>query len=168
MLCHEEATTGLGNVISDLRIYNHRLSQFEVNQLHKRLLLHYSFENDPNIIYQRLEYIETTGTQFINTQVYPTNKTRVVADWQYTNLEYQSRIFGCRNNPTFELYISGSGMNSIAWQDGDGQWASSGSTADMHRRLYDLDGANRIYKIGYDAHASYSLSSYTFTQKSNN
>ena len=37
--------------------------------------------------YQKVEYIESTGTQFINTEIYPKSTTKVIFDFVYTGEE---------------------------------------------------------------------------------
>ena len=44
-----------------------------------------------------LEYIEGTGTQYIDTGFIPNQNTRVVIDFQYTSTTSAGRLFGCRN-----------------------------------------------------------------------
>ena len=48
--------------------------------------------------YQEVEYIESTGTQWFNTGVYPTNKTRAEIDIELTKVENSFKfIMGSRN-----------------------------------------------------------------------
>ena len=51
--------------INDLRFYDHCLSPMEVQNLKKGLVLHYRFDD----LYRDLDYIRSTGTQYINSGV---------------------------------------------------------------------------------------------------
>lgn len=57
--------------ICGLRIYNHILSEYEMLELERAPVLHYSFDDNRNISanYDYLNYIESNGTQQINTEV---------------------------------------------------------------------------------------------------
>ncbi len=147
---------------ADFKVYNHILSQDEIDTLQEVTAIdtpEYTEE------YTELEYFETNG-QYIDTDIFITGKTRAVVDWKYDRLDYQSRIFSASVNPAFQLYISGVGNNSVAWKDGDGQWLPSGSVADTNRRIYDLDGLNKVYKIDNGNFANCSLNDYAITQTS--
>ena len=48
--------------------------------------------------YKRLEYIQSTGTQYIDTGFKPNNNTRVVMDLLYTGNESISNEFGAWNS----------------------------------------------------------------------
>ena len=54
--------------------------------------------------YQEVEYIESTGTQWFNTGVYPTNKTRAEIDIELTKVENSFKfIMGTRNTTKDEF-----------------------------------------------------------------
>ena len=104
-------------------------------------------------------YIESSGAQAIDTGYYPNPNTKVVIDFQFTQLKQQKRIFGTevqKVNNTFDAnyltlssYNSGSkdGEGNLSWgfQDGEGNWSSSGTTVQMSRTLFVLDGYNDYY-----------------------
>ena len=104
-------------------------------------------------------YIESSGAQAIDTGYYPNPNTKVVIDFQFTQLKQQKRIFGTevqKVNNTFDAnyltlssYNSGSvdGAGNLSWgfQDGEGNWSSSGTTVQMSRTLFVLDGYNDYY-----------------------
>ena len=104
-------------------------------------------------------YIESSGAQAIDTGYYPNPNTKVVIDFQFTQLKQQKRIFGTEvqkvngtfdaNYLTLSAYNSGSvdGAGNLSWgfQDGEGNWSSSGTTVQMSRTLFVLDGYNDYY-----------------------
>ena len=104
-------------------------------------------------------YIESSGAQAIDTGYYPNSNTKVVIDFQFTQLKQQKRIFGTEvqkvngtfdaNYLTLSAYNSGSvdGAGNLSWgfQDGEGNWSSSGTTVQMSRTLFVLDGYNDYY-----------------------
>jgi len=66
-------------LINDVRFYNHALTDNEIKELAQGSVLHYNFNFEE--LYQPIEYIESTGTQWIDTNYYPKlNKTKVIAD----------------------------------------------------------------------------------------
>lgn len=63
--------------------------------------------------YQKVEYIESTNTQYINTEVIGTEKTRIEIDFQLTGATTSQGLFGYResassNNNQFAFLSSGS------------------------------------------------------------
>ena len=60
---------------------------------------------------KELAYIESSGTQCINTNIIPTNKTKVCIDYQLTATENNPNIFGARHsNGMFFAYFYTSGQ----------------------------------------------------------
>jgi hypothetical protein len=51
--------------MNGVRIYNHALTQFEISQISKPLMLHYSFED----LYKPVEFITLTGGQYFDTGI---------------------------------------------------------------------------------------------------
>lgn len=103
---------------------------------------------------KELEYIESTGTQYIDTGFKPMPSTRVTMDFKFEDVTtYQQRLFGTEpasavsNDLIFASYINGSGRIAYAYQDDTGNWKATDVTADTERHIYDMDGANLSYKI---------------------
>lgn len=60
--------------INDFRIYNHCLSTKEIKELARGLALHYKFNFED--LYVPVEYIQSSGTQYIDTGVVPSTTLR--------------------------------------------------------------------------------------------
>ena len=87
--------------------------------------------------YTELEYIESSGTQYINTGIAPKTTTRVVCDFQYTATSGQcgwgstgskeSFFFGVAGDGTFKASVSGNFTVS-----------PTGVAADTYRHTFDI------------------------------
>ena len=105
--------------------------------------------------YDELEYIESTGTQYIDTGVTITPTMAVEADVQVTVIEKQARIFGNARDSSagylsFALYLNGWTQSqwATAMQDDGGDWVTSSVIADTNRHVHKLDcTGNRKYKL---------------------
>ena len=95
--------------------------------------------------YTKLEYIESTGTQYINTQFKPNQNTRVVMDAQMIGTVTSGvnpAYFACCNPPTYFRCIKGSSAMTLNWEYGTTYnlgWAM-GSTGFNRRRIIDANG----------------------------
>ena len=106
--------------------------------------------------YDELEYIESTGTQHIDTGVTITPTMAVEADVQVTVIEKQARIFGNARDSdpgylSFALYMNGANQSqwATAMKDDGGDWVTSSVTADTTRHTHKLDctSSTRKYKL---------------------
>ena len=95
-------------------------------------------------------YIETDGSQVINTKYFVKPTTRVEVDYAMLNLlTAQQRVFGCLGNVVFQHYINGAYGYSFALQNSSGDWLTVRpdnvqiyATAD--RRRFVLDAKNKL------------------------
>ncbi len=86
-----------------------------------------------------VEYIESNGNQYLVTDYYPSSRSRVVADLQFTSTGVQSRVFSALTDAYyFDFYINGS--KKLAFNAGTdrGNTATSVS-ANTKRHLYEID-----------------------------
>lgn len=98
--------------------------------------------------YQRVEYIEGTGTQYINTgiKIKPTHK--IIVDCQFTAIIAQSRVFGNRNTQSnglvVTMYMNGNTPSKFAWacQNNTGNWKATNLLADTDRHKFTMDILN--------------------------
>lgn len=106
--------------------------------------------------YQQVEYIESTGTQYILTEFTPNQDTRVVADFQLTSVA-SSFIFGARyaQSRAFTLNIA-SGTKLVAARGTSGN--KTIMTADTKRHIVDYNKS----VISVDD-TSYTFADFTFT-----
>ena len=123
--------------------------------------------------YTQLEYIESTGTQYIDSNYYANPKTKVQTDFAFTSLTQQQRIFGHSydSDPnsgavSFCCYISGGDVISYASKDGQGEWSWSNIKASKDRLVVTMDQLNKKITIKGD-NADYSSSLTAFTRTSN-
>lgn len=92
-----------------------------------------------------LEYIESTGTQWINTLVYPTKFTRIELDFQYTanTIQNKTRLFGERrvwNNGFYLGTSTNAAPGASYWYLFYDKYDYNGiGTTDLNRHTVSLD-----------------------------
>ena len=101
--------------------------------------------------YVRLNYIESTGTQYINSKYYATPNTGIEADFEFTDLTRQQRIFGIHttdtNYLTYTMYINGSDKFAYGYKDGTGNWITTNITADKNRHVFKINVNPTYYSL---------------------
>lgn len=78
-----------------------------------------TFVVGPDLDYTKLEYIESSGTQYINTGFNPNQDTRVVADLQVTRFSGYAPLFGARIASKNAEYATWA-IDETTFQDGYG------------------------------------------------
>ena len=99
------------------------------------------------IDYETLNYIESSGAQYIDTGVYMGPKTSFVADWQFTNTNQQARICGGVGDFSFVLYISSGDVLSWACGDNPASYNWSSVKADKNRHIFELNAKAQKFLI---------------------
>ena len=100
--------------------------------------------------YKLLEYIESSGTQYINTGFKPNNNTRVVMDLLYTGSESISNEFGAWNSPNNASFIClTTGKNNLYPFYGNTSKQVSANrtvrhTVDMDKNVVKMNGTTMI------------------------
>ena len=94
--------------------------------------------------YTALEYVEGTGTQYINTGFNPDSESRCVCDAQFIDLEGKWKaVFAARTNGnTFNFCFYASNVNKWTFYYGPSSYP--GSAADLNRHTFDLNAG-----VGY-------------------
>ena len=99
-------------------------------------------------------YVQSDGSQAIDTGYFATPATRVDIDFAYDDLTVQQRPFGDQGvdaGLTFASYISGGNVYSWGCKNGDGDWVWSKTTVTKERVRIVLDsftGKHEVYKGG--------------------
>lgn len=89
----------------------------------------------PMLYDKRIEYLESTGTQYIDTAIYGSNNSKVEVDLQLLELGESKAVFGCYTSKNNSLYMYQAGGNSYGkWQFGFG-WNANIGTTDTNRHL---------------------------------
>ncbi len=98
-----------------------------------------------------LAYIRSTGTQHINTGIYPDPHTAVSMSFLLDDTDSrQQRTFGVGDNTNgfvFASYINGNGLWAWAAKDHFGNWTSTGNLVLHRRATITLDAHNNLYKL---------------------
>jgi hypothetical protein len=104
--------------------------------------------------YKRLEYIQSTGTQYIDTVYVPTNTTKWILDAQFTETTNLDQI-----NGRVDATVSPSGqrisigiaptqyISEVGFTLCGGGFTSTGTTANTNRHIFEIDMINRIGKV---------------------
>ena len=98
----------------------------------------YKDETGTIITYTQIEYIQTSGTQYIDTGVVPSPNSRVICDFQATDKDSENHIFGSRSSSTsrcFAFSIRGTGT----WRFGYGSGYTGSTVADTNRHIVDVN-----------------------------
>ena len=97
--------------------------------------------------YQEVEYIESTGTQYINTMIYPKSTTKVIYDFAYTG-EYTESVQRCGwgSGGSQESFLWGVNANSFqSTVDSNWQWSETGVLFDNNRHTFILESGKQQF-----------------------
>lgn len=103
--------------------------------------IRYSIPTD----YQQIEYIESNGTQYIDTGVIPTMKSTISVDAQITNINKELQfLFGSKHSTdsfsgTFEL-LKNNSNNIWEYRLGDNPYIEQNVSSDDNRHIFKLNG----------------------------
>ena len=100
--------------------------------------------------YTEVEYLESTGTQYIDTGVYPADMTYVEAEAQYTQVNKRQTLLGC--------YITNSNYNTFAGTNVQSNYANffaqwspgtySGPVAsDTNKHFFSFDKPTKVFTV---------------------
>lgn len=103
--------------------------------------------------YQRVEYLESTGTQYINTGYYINPKTKIECEFQFTDsTKKQQRVFGVADsaNNRLDCYVKDSLQLGWNWTEQDNQTnlnVNTNHTIDTNKHKIVIDGMNKTVKL---------------------
>ena len=103
--------------------------------------------------YKELEYIESTGTQYIDTGYMPNPETGIKVDYQYTDLTQQQSVFAVYGDDSnslsfsYALYINYLTKLAYAYKDGTGNWMNTGIDADTERHIWEFNVSEHSWNI---------------------
>lgn len=151
-----------GNMISGLNTGNGKSVITYLGNLNEEKV----FNNN----YQKLEYIQSTGTQYIDTGFKATPNTVVDIDFQFTEVStLQQRLFGSGTSSdsylNYQMYINGAGAWAYSFKDGSGNWVSTNVTADTNKHNIRFNIPLGQFLIDNN---SYSIASSTRTKSTQN
>lgn len=147
-----------GNMISGLNTGNGKSVITYLGNLNEEKV----FNNN----YQKLEYIQSTGTQYIDTGFKATQNTVVDIDFQFTEVStLQQRLFGASTTNAsylnYHMYINGAGAWAYSFIDGSGNWATTNVTADTNKHHIRFNMPSGQFMIDNN---SYAIASSTRTK----
>ena len=162
LACWSTTYSGYGSEckLQDVRVYDHALSDLEVKNLARGLCLHYNFED----LYEPVEYIQSTGTQYIDTGIVPSGSSlRVVLDYKFNMSNGDQTLFGTYSEAVMSLNAMVS--SNKTWQFGSNGWKNlaNQSTCDTNRHVVDCYWGNGSQYFKADGTTLYSGSSGQFT-----
>ena len=105
-----------------------------------------------------LAYIRSTGTQYINTGIYPDPHVAASMTFLLDDMDTrQQRTFGVGDNNgfVFASYINGSGLWAWGAKDVTGNWTSTGNTPLHRRATITIDVHNSLYTLQQEGVADY-------------
>lgn len=152
-------------------LYDNITETYFYNQGTGQFIYQYEDENSNYIstgrYYIPLNYIQSTGTQYIDTKFNVTPDSRIRMSLQHTSYAKQDRFFGSYDSTGLYCctYINGSNYYAFAYQDDNGNWVSTSKTAKNNTTLnIDYNGKAKTMTLSGAVSYSGSLSSYTATK----
>ena len=133
-----------GQSISNLTSENNGIvylyAQWEANEYDVVFRKSYTLPNE----YQEVNYIESTGTQFIDTGIYPKVTTKVVCDCQFTTVGSE-QMNGWGSSSNQEVFIWGTSASSLGARVSNNWTVSFWKNAtDINRHIFELEGNRQV------------------------
>lgn len=136
--------------VNDVRIYNHCLSQMEVKEISKGLVLHYPLDGHNETYtpfgYQQLEYIEGNGSAYLNTN-YKFNPEidACKVEFKGNDVANNGMIFADSGGKYFWFYYYGTSGIRVYADNSTGQQGIPGITSDLNKHI--MEYKNKHYYI---------------------
>ncbi len=115
--------------------------------------------------YTQLEYLQSTGTQYINTGFNPNQDTRVVISFKVSGSSNGTHVFYNRETFSGTQYDWGELLNSNIWRSSYGQNIETAPTSNMINKKITIDknkNISTVYDESDNVLATHTLSSSTF------
>lgn len=111
---------------------------------------HYIIEGGKMIWCNPDIYLESTGTQYIETNHFANSGTLVEGSFQFTDTTVQQRVFGADSSYntilySLSIYINGSSKWAFSSNDGIGLWVSTNISKDTNKHTYKVGYPNGGY-----------------------
>ena len=107
--------------VNDFRIYDHALSAKEVKDISKGLILHYPLEGNPLGNLEFYDYIQSSGTQYINTEFIPDNTSGIKMEAYCTTSGSNYQVVGCKQDSgNSRWWINFSSTLELSWNTWEG------------------------------------------------
>ena len=104
--------------------------------------------------YTELEYIESSGNQYIDTGIYMDGNNSIYVDFQLLETKRDIRVYGADFDSNTgisgfsnSLYQNGQAKFAFSYQDNNGNWVSTAIGTDLLRHTFFLDGVNKTAKM---------------------
>lgn len=137
--------------LNDFRVYDHCLSAKEISEIAKALVLHYKLDelSNNNILplgYQQLEYIESSGTSYFNTNLkFNPESDSFNIVFKGNDTANNGMIFASSGGVYFWLYYYSSNGIRIYANNGNGQQGIAGIASDLNKHVVEFK--NKHYYI---------------------
>ena len=91
--------------------------------------------------YQPIEYIQSTGTQYINSKHRTGPNTGIKTTFQFTSTTRQQRLYGNDHDSSsfllsYSMYLNGSDKWAYAFKNGAGNWASTDIATNTNKHTW--------------------------------
>ena len=116
--------------------------------------------------YTPIEYIQSTGTQWIDTGFNVTPNTRLTMSMAPTSNTKQDWYFGCYDSSglNFNMYFNNSSYYAFSYQDDSSNTVSTSKSGTTSTINVDFNGKAKTFTLSGGVSYSHSLSSYTATK----
>ncbi len=95
-----------------------------------------------------LDFIEATGTQYIQPAYKPQANTGVEIVYQFSDLTQQQRLFGVGNDTYYQMYINSANNWAYAYITASaGNWINTGIAVDKNKHTFKFNYPNGYYSI---------------------
>ena len=114
--------------------------------------------------YKEVEYIESTGTQYIETNVVPNHNAKIILDFCYTSNTTNTQLFGSRlswNSRGFYVGTKSNVLGNMYWMEFGSRYRETGlPMSDTNRHIINYSKTIIIDDVTYYTYPSTSFTGY--------